>query len=166
MSVFVEPLDIGGNGPRVGIKDTIDVAGVRTRAGCRALESVAAARTNADVVEGLLAAGYHLAGKTNLHELAFGTTGINAGAGTITLANASNDWQGAVSLTGAATQVTDTNALTLGTLAGLGQGECSQRPKPHFALLARNGETEDPTLGPRSAHLQIEVCPVRVVARL
>ncbi len=84
MSVFVEPLDIGGNGPRVGIKDTIDVAGVRTRAGCRALESVAAARANADVVEGLLAAGYHIAGKTNLHELAFGTTGINRWTGTPT----------------------------------------------------------------------------------
>ena len=33
MSVFVEQLDLGGSGPTVGIKDSIDVAGFATRAG-------------------------------------------------------------------------------------------------------------------------------------
>jgi len=82
MSVFVANLDLGGNGPRVAIKDTIDVAGVPTRAGSRALDDAAPAAANAVVVERLLAAGYHVVGKANMHELAFGTTGINAWTGT------------------------------------------------------------------------------------
>ncbi len=69
MSVFVEPLDIGGNGPRVGIKDTIDVVGVRTRAGCRALESVAAAR-DAGPDDLLAADGYVFACPENLAAIA------------------------------------------------------------------------------------------------
>ena len=82
MTVFVEQLNLGGHGPRVAIKDTIDVAGFATKAGCRALETAAPATASAEVVERLLDAGYHLAGKTNLHELAFGTTGINHWTGT------------------------------------------------------------------------------------
>ena len=45
-----------------------------------------------------------------------GTTALNAGVGNITLNQVGNDFQGAVSLTGAATQLTDVNALTLGTV--------------------------------------------------
>ena len=45
-----------------------------------------------------------------------GTTLISAGANLITLNQANNDFAGAVSLTGTATQITDKNALTLGTL--------------------------------------------------
>lgn len=82
MSVFVQQLIVGGNGPSVAIKDTIDVAGVPTRAGSRALEDAPPAGANADVVDGLLAAGYRIVGKTNLHELAFGMTGINGWTGT------------------------------------------------------------------------------------
>ncbi|WP_461585031.1 amidase [Tepidiphilus sp. HLB4] len=82
MNVFVTMLGIGGNGPLVGIKDTMDVAGVPTRAGSRALDNAPAASANAEVVDRLLAAGYYLVGKTNLHELAFGTTGINCWTGT------------------------------------------------------------------------------------
>jgi len=82
MTVFVKRLDLGGSGPAVGIKDTIDIAGVPTMAGSKALAQALPARANAAVVAGLLAAGYHIAGKTNLHELAFGTTGINRWTGT------------------------------------------------------------------------------------
>src|SRR3546814_19645650 len=42
---------------------------------------------------------------------------LNAGTGTITLAQANNDFTGAVNLSGGATQITDMNALTLGTLS-------------------------------------------------
>ncbi len=45
-----------------------------------------------------------------------GTSTIDAGIGTITLSNAGNNFIGAVSLAGGMTQVTDANALTLGTL--------------------------------------------------
>ena len=82
MTAFVQQLDLGGSGPTAAIKDTIDIAGVRTRAGSRALEGVAPAAANADVVDGLLAAGYRIVGKTTLHELAFGTTGLNNWTGT------------------------------------------------------------------------------------
>ncbi|ATE62036.1 amidase [Thauera sinica] len=82
MSIFVVKLDLGGSGPTVAIKDTIDVAGVPTRAGSRAFEDAAPAAANAAVVDRLLAAGYHLVGKANMHELAFGTTGLNAWTGT------------------------------------------------------------------------------------
>ena len=84
MTVFVEQLDLGGEGALVGIKDSIDVAGVPTCAGSRALEDSAPATANAEVVERLLSAGYHIVGKTNMHELAFGTTGINNWTGTPT----------------------------------------------------------------------------------
>lgn len=82
MTLFVQTLDMGGVGPSVAVKDTIDVAGFQTRAGSRALEEAAPAEVHATVVDGLLAKGYHLVGKTNLHELAFGTTGINLWTGT------------------------------------------------------------------------------------
>ena len=82
MSIFVKTLDLGGAGPSVAIKDSIDVAGVPTQAGSRALADAAPAATHALVVERLLAAGWHITGKVTMHELAFGTTGINAWAGT------------------------------------------------------------------------------------
>lgn len=82
MTLFVQELEIGGAGPSVAIKDTIDIAGFRTRAGSRALENTAPATAHAEVVEGLLAHGYRIVGKTNLHELAFGMTGINLWTGT------------------------------------------------------------------------------------
>lgn len=82
MTLFVQVLDLGGAGPSVAVKDTIDIAGFPTRAGSRALENVAPATVHAEVVEHLLAHGYHVVGKTNLHELAFGTTGVNLWTGT------------------------------------------------------------------------------------
>ena len=83
MSIVVETLQLGpAQAPSVMVKDTIDVRGFRTRAGSRALDSVLPATTSAEVVERLLAAGWQITGKTNLHELAFGTTGINRWSGT------------------------------------------------------------------------------------
>ena len=49
--------------------------------------------------------------------IAAGTTSLGAGSNAITLPNATNDFTGAVSLTGGAVSITDANALTLGTLA-------------------------------------------------
>ena len=45
-----------------------------------------------------------------------GTTTINAGTSAITLAGGSNDFGGTVNLAGGATQISDINALTLGTV--------------------------------------------------
>jgi len=82
MTIIVEPLDLGGSGPRVVVKDTIDVAGTATRASSQALEHAPLAERHAEVVSQLLANGARLTGKVSLHELAFGTTGINHYTGT------------------------------------------------------------------------------------
>ncbi|WP_339487276.1 amidase [Pseudomonas sp. EL_65y_Pfl2_R95] len=82
MSTFVNNTVVGKGGLRVAIKDSIDIAGQQTRAGSRALDDVPPATKHADVVELILAAGWQIIGKTNMHELAFGVTGINAWTGT------------------------------------------------------------------------------------
>ena len=82
MNLFIRRLDLGGPGPAVAIKDTIDMAGLPTTAGSRALADAPPARENAEVVERLLRAQYRIVGKTTLHELAFGMTGANDWAGT------------------------------------------------------------------------------------
>lgn len=79
---LVLPLRLGDDGKRVAIKDVIDVAGVPTRAGSRAFTDRPPAERHADVVQRLLERGCRIVGKANLHELAFGMTGLNAWTGT------------------------------------------------------------------------------------
>jgi amidase len=76
-----------GTGPRVAVKDLIDVAGLPTTAASRAVADRAQpAGRDAACLAGLraaMAAGQaRFAGKTNLHELAYGISGINAAFGT------------------------------------------------------------------------------------
>lgn len=77
-----------GDGPiRVAVKDVIDLAGLPTTAGSKAIAALAASATaDAACLRGLRAAEAHdravIVGKTNLHELAFGITGINPWYGT------------------------------------------------------------------------------------
>ncbi|WP_339499753.1 amidase [Pseudomonas silesiensis] len=82
MSIVVEDLALGGSGLSVMVKDTIDIAGYPTRASSSALADAPAAGKHAQVVQALLDAGCRISGKTSLHELAFGTTGLNAWTGT------------------------------------------------------------------------------------
>ncbi|EIF31111.1 amidase, Asp-tRNAAsn/Glu-tRNAGln amidotransferase A subunit [Burkholderia sp. Ch1-1] len=82
MNEFIQTLSLGGTGPNIAIKDTIDIAGYATTAASRALADTPPAQRHAQVVERLLAAGWHIVGKTNMHELAFGMTGINDYTGT------------------------------------------------------------------------------------
>ena len=78
MNVIVETLDMGSRGGlRVAVKDTIDIQGYPTRASSRALEDASPAQRHAEVVENILREGAHITAKVGLHELAFGTTGIN-----------------------------------------------------------------------------------------
>jgi aspartyl-tRNA(Asn)/glutamyl-tRNA(Gln) amidotransferase subunit A len=69
-------------GVPVAVKDLIDVAGCPTRAGSAAYGGSAPAQKDAPVVSSLRHAGAAIVGKTALHEIAFGTTGINAFEGT------------------------------------------------------------------------------------
>lgn len=82
MTMVIEQMALGGTGPTVMVKDTIDVAGYPTRASSRALQDAEAAVQHAAVVEALLSSDCQVIGKTGLHELAFGTTGINHFTGT------------------------------------------------------------------------------------
>jgi amidase len=73
--------------PRVAVKDVIDVAGLPTTAACRAVaDRCRPAAADAACLAGLRAAisrgEASLAGKANLHELAYGITGVNAAFGT------------------------------------------------------------------------------------
>jgi amidase len=85
MATFITPLDSSGDGVRLAVKDLIDVEGVPTTAGCRAVADQASpAAADAPLMAGARAAGARIVGKVNLHELAFGATGINPWFGTPT----------------------------------------------------------------------------------
>jgi amidase len=76
-----------GSGLRVAVKDLIDMVGLPTTAGCRAVADTAVpAGRDAACLAGLRAAmargEARFVGKTNLHELAYGISGINAAFGT------------------------------------------------------------------------------------
>jgi amidase len=80
--VFLQRMELGGNGLTVAVKDSIDIAGFPTTLGSACLRHSPPAAEHAAVVQSLLAGGCRIVGKTNLHELAFGVTGINRSAGT------------------------------------------------------------------------------------
>ena len=84
MTVLLDTFTLGGNGPTIAIKDSIDIAGYRTTGASRALADVAPASAHADVVQRLIDAGWRIVGKANMHELAFGMTGVNDFTGTPT----------------------------------------------------------------------------------
>jgi amidase len=78
MTTFITKLDATGDGPRVAVKDIIDVAGVPTTAGSRAIaDSAKPAVSDAACLAGIRAAGARIVGKTNLHELAMLPIGTN-----------------------------------------------------------------------------------------
>ena len=86
MTTFIREFTLSANpaaqGPSIAIKDSIDVAGYPTTGASRALADAPPAAAHADVVQRLLDAGWRITGKTNMHELAFGMTGINDHTGT------------------------------------------------------------------------------------
>ncbi len=80
--VFVQVLEVGGDGLRVGVKDSIDIQGLPTRLACPCFADAPPAQRHAEVVRALLEANCRIVGKTNMHELAYGVTGINRWTGT------------------------------------------------------------------------------------
>lgn len=81
-SLFVGTAAGPGTGPSAAIKDCIDVAGQVTMCGSRALAGADPSRLDADVVTRLKVAGFELVGRANMHELAYGVTGLNFWTGT------------------------------------------------------------------------------------
>ena len=83
MTTFITRYDTSGPGVRLAVKDLIDMAGEPTTAGCRAVAKVAQpAEKDAACLAGARAAGARIVGRTNLHELALGVTGVNPWFGT------------------------------------------------------------------------------------
>mgnify|MGYP003600759077 CR=1 FL=1 len=82
MNIVAKDVQLGSGKFTVMVKDSIDIQGFQTVAGSKALEHVPVAAQNAVVVDRILAADCQITAKTNLHELAFGITGINRAFGT------------------------------------------------------------------------------------
>lgn len=82
MNIVAQEVHKGSGALKVMVKDSIDIQGMKTIAGSKALMNSALANENAEVVNRILAADCHITAKTNLHELAFGITGINHAFGT------------------------------------------------------------------------------------
>jgi amidase len=83
MATFITRLDHAGGGVRLAVKDLIDIAGVPTTAGSRAVaETAAPAMADAPCLAGARSAGVAIVGKVNLHELAYGASGVNHYFGT------------------------------------------------------------------------------------
>lgn len=88
-ATFITILDPEGDprarpdGVRLAVKDCIDVAGVITTAGSPVVaEQNEPAVLDAECLAGFRAAGARIVGKVNLHELCFGSSGVNPHYGT------------------------------------------------------------------------------------
>lgn len=85
VSTYISTMTSTRNGPRLAVKDLIDVEGIPTTAGSKAVADFAEpASRDASLLRGFRNSGWQIVGKANLHELAFGTSGINAWSGTPT----------------------------------------------------------------------------------
>src|ERR1700735_300025 len=83
MTTFITHYETSGPGVRLAVKDLIDMVGEPTTAGCRAVADRATpATTDAACLAGARAAGARIVGRTTLHELALGVTGVNQWYGT------------------------------------------------------------------------------------
>ena len=83
MTTFITRYETSGSGIRLAVKDLIDMEGEPTTAGCRAVaERAVPAGDDAACLAGAREAGARIVGRTNLHELALGVTGVNQWYGT------------------------------------------------------------------------------------
>ena len=80
--IFVERMELGGSGPRVGVKDSIDIAGFPTRMASACLADAPRRRSTPQSCVRSSKRGCRIVGKTNMHELAYGVTGVNRWSGT------------------------------------------------------------------------------------
>ncbi len=82
-ATWIVRLDAPGDGPRLAVKDCIDVEGLPTTVGCQLIaEQASPAARDAAVVAAARRAGARIVGKTNLAELCWSAVGINPWSGT------------------------------------------------------------------------------------
>src|SRR6516162_4999294 len=80
---WIVRLATAGPGPRLAVKDCIDVAGLPTTVGCPVIaEQARPADQDAPVVAAARRSGAQIVGKTNLSELCWSALGTNAWSGT------------------------------------------------------------------------------------
>jgi amidase len=80
---WIVRLDAPGAGPRLAVKDCIDVEGLPTTVGCQLIaEQARPAARDAAVVAAARRAGARIVGKTNLAELCWSAAGTNPWSGT------------------------------------------------------------------------------------
>ena len=80
---WIVRLDAPGDGPRLAVKDCIDMAGLPTTAGCQVVaEQATPAARDAAVVAATRRAGARIVGKTNLTGLCWSASGVNPWSGT------------------------------------------------------------------------------------
>ena len=84
MTNFISRCGTSGTGYRVAIKDNISVEGVTNTLGSAVFKDAPKEKVNAQVVNNLLQGNCQIIGKSNMHELAFGMTGVNEHFGTPT----------------------------------------------------------------------------------
>jgi amidase len=83
MGTWIVRMAPEGAGPRLAVKDCIDVAGVPTTVGCPVVAEMAEPAANdAAVVATARESGARIAGKTGLTELCWSASGVNPWAGT------------------------------------------------------------------------------------
>jgi amidase len=82
-ATWIIRLDPGGGGPRLAVKDCIDVTGLPTTVGCPVIaEQARPAAADAAVVAAARRSGAAVVGKTNLTELCWSAAGSNPWSGT------------------------------------------------------------------------------------
>jgi amidase len=80
--IIIKALDLGSGPLRVAVKDCVDIAGTVTGCGSAVFADAPPAQKNAALVTRLLDRGARIVGKANMHEFAYGVTGINGWHGT------------------------------------------------------------------------------------
>ncbi len=80
---WIVRLDVPGDGPRLAVKDCIDIEGLPTTVGCEVIADQASpAARDAAVVAAVRRTGARIVGKTNLTELCWSAGGVNYWSGT------------------------------------------------------------------------------------
>lgn len=83
VTIWLEKFSAPGDGPRLAVKDAIDVAGSVTTLACPVIgDQAAPAERDAPVVAAARAQGARIVGKTNLTELCRAADGVNPWTGT------------------------------------------------------------------------------------
>lgn len=82
-ATWIIQLEAAGDGPRLAVKDCIDIEGLPTTVGCQVIaEQAKPAARDAAVVAAARRSGVRIVGKTNLAELCWSASGTNPWSGT------------------------------------------------------------------------------------